>query len=207
MKRKTELELRKTPVQRRSQDLNEYILQAATRVLRKYGASGFTTNKVAEAAGISIGSFYQYYPNKESLLFNLHKIETQKTWLRMEEILNGAEKSHEERLLAVIEYFFQSEAEEKELRKSLSSAAVFFQKTDEFKSLELEIFQKAKSFLSDFLGENEENLQIKTEVFITVVKSLAEEVSGKNLSGEELKNWAKICYKMVVNFIKNEKFV
>lgn len=192
MKNKTELKLRKTPIQRRSQDLNEYILQAATRVLQKFGAEGFTTNKVAEAAGISIGSFYQYYPNKESLLFNLHGIETQKTWEKIEEILCNSDKSHRERLFSVIEYFFQTEAEETELRKSLNAAAVFYQKTDEFKSLEVQIFQRLKSFLGEFLNDAEDVLMMKTEVFITVTKSLAEEVTKKKISPDELKKWTNI---------------
>jgi AcrR family transcriptional regulator len=200
MKKKPELNLRKTPVQRRSHELHEYILQAATRVLQQFGAGGFTTNKVAEAAGISIGSFYQYYPNKESLLFNLHHLETQKTWKKMEEILSNAEKSHHERLFEVIEHFFQSESDETELRKSLNATAVFYQKTDEFKLLEMQIFQRVKSFLSEFITDQEDDLNVKTEVFITVTKSLAEEVTNKKLSKDELTKWINICYKIVSDF-------
>lgn len=44
------------------------ILEAAARVLETRGLEGFNTNRVAEAAGVSVGSLYQYFPNKAALL-------------------------------------------------------------------------------------------------------------------------------------------
>ena len=199
--KKVELNVRKTPVQRRSKNLNEFILQGATRVLRKYGANGFTTNKVAEETGISIGSFYQYYPNKESLLFELHKLEIERTWEAMRQILESEIGSPKEKLSQVVRYFFTTETEEKEMRKSLTSAAIFFQKTDEFKAIEAGIFQYLKSFLADFSIEKE-NLDNSTDVFITVIKSVAEEVSERNLSPKELEKWSDICCEMLFCYLK-----
>ncbi len=46
----------------------ETLLQATTRILRRDGLERLTTNRVAEVAGVSVGSLYQYFPNKESLL-------------------------------------------------------------------------------------------------------------------------------------------
>ena len=46
-------------------------MQATVRILPKVGSDGLTTRKVAELAGVSIGSFYQYFPNKDSLLATL----------------------------------------------------------------------------------------------------------------------------------------
>jgi AcrR family transcriptional regulator len=199
--KKIKLEVRKKPVQSRSKNLNEFILQGATRVLKKYGANGFTTNKVAEETGISIGSFYQYYPNKESLLFELHKIETEKTWAAMKQILEDEAFAEKERLNFVIRYFFETESEEKELRKSLNSAAVFFQKTQEFKGIEHDIFQYLRTFLEK-LPIEKASLDKSTDIFITLVKSLAEEVSERNLSAKELEDWSDICSKMLFCYLK-----
>jgi AcrR family transcriptional regulator len=71
MARKTAISPRKAPVQQRSEQTVGAIMAAAARVLTRDGAAGFTTNKVAEKAGVSIGSLYQYFPNKESILSEL----------------------------------------------------------------------------------------------------------------------------------------
>jgi AcrR family transcriptional regulator len=62
---------RKLPKQERSQATVEAILTATTRILTERGYDQFTTNRVAELAGVSIGSLYQYFPNKEALIFAL----------------------------------------------------------------------------------------------------------------------------------------
>ncbi|NRA24025.1 MAG: TetR/AcrR family transcriptional regulator [Oleispira sp.] len=59
---------RKSPKQSRSKVTVEAILQATTHILLAEGVQAFTTNHVAERAGVSIGSLYQYFPNKESLI-------------------------------------------------------------------------------------------------------------------------------------------
>jgi AcrR family transcriptional regulator len=62
---------RKQPSQERSKATVETILEATARVLVKRGYDGLTTNAVAIAAGVSIGSLYQYFPNKEALVAGL----------------------------------------------------------------------------------------------------------------------------------------
>jgi AcrR family transcriptional regulator len=69
--RKSASNPRKLPEQDRSRATVEAIVGAAARVLVKGGYDAFTTNRVAEKAGVSIGSLYQYFPNKESLLSEL----------------------------------------------------------------------------------------------------------------------------------------
>lgn len=59
---------RKRPRQSRSKETVESILGATARILVKHGFDGLTTNAVAEQAGVSIGSLYQYFPNKQSLV-------------------------------------------------------------------------------------------------------------------------------------------
>lgn len=60
--------MRKKPRQGRSRATVEAVIEAGARILSEQGWSGFTTNKVAEAAGVSIGSLYQYFPDKISLV-------------------------------------------------------------------------------------------------------------------------------------------
>jgi AcrR family transcriptional regulator len=62
------LEPRKSPVQARSTASVDAILQATLQVLLAVGKEQLTTTKVAARAGVSVGTLYQYFPNKSSLL-------------------------------------------------------------------------------------------------------------------------------------------
>ncbi|MBX3158430.1 MAG: TetR family transcriptional regulator [Deltaproteobacteria bacterium] len=68
MPRQVKTTPRKRPRQDRSKATVDTILAATARVLVKHGFDGLTTNAVAEHAGVSIGSLYQYFPNKEALV-------------------------------------------------------------------------------------------------------------------------------------------
>jgi AcrR family transcriptional regulator len=62
------LEPRKSPVQARSATTVEAILEATIQVLLQVGKERLTTTRVASRAGVSVGTLYQYFPNKSSLL-------------------------------------------------------------------------------------------------------------------------------------------
>lgn len=72
-KTKPKTSLRKSPKQRRSRELVDSVISAGTRILDSLGGDQFTTNKVAEIAGISIGSLYQYFPGKDAIFLKMIK--------------------------------------------------------------------------------------------------------------------------------------
>ncbi len=85
---------RKLPKQERSRDTVEVIVKATTRVLLKDGYEACTTNRVAAEAGVSIGSVYQYFPNKESLVMAVmerHQEELRETMVERLAQLAGAD--------------------------------------------------------------------------------------------------------------------
>jgi AcrR family transcriptional regulator len=73
MTKKPQEILRKAPSQARARATVGAILDAAARILTHEGYDALTTNRVAEVAGVSIGSLYQYFPNKEALIASLSK--------------------------------------------------------------------------------------------------------------------------------------
>ena len=62
---------RKLPKQARSEATVEAILEAAAQVFERHGYAAATTNRIAARAGVSIGSLYQYFPNKDAILVAL----------------------------------------------------------------------------------------------------------------------------------------
>ena len=68
----TNLEPRKIPQQRRSHEQVEKILAATRAILRERGAGAVTAVTIARDAGVSVGSFYQYFPNKKAVLIALY---------------------------------------------------------------------------------------------------------------------------------------
>lgn len=69
---------RKKPVQPRARETWDCILEAAAQVLEAQGPAGFNTNVVAERAGVSIGSLYQYFPGKDALVIALMRREKER---------------------------------------------------------------------------------------------------------------------------------
>lgn len=56
------------PVQDRSRQTVRFILEAAVQVFESHGIAGGTTARIAERAGVSVGTLYQYFPNKQAVL-------------------------------------------------------------------------------------------------------------------------------------------
>jgi len=81
---KTAIEPRKSPRQTRSQATVDAILDATARVLVERGHAATNTNLVAERAGVSVGSLYQYFPNKLALINALHARHSREMTLALE---------------------------------------------------------------------------------------------------------------------------
>ncbi|MDX7951769.1 TetR family transcriptional regulator [Lichenihabitans sp. Uapishka_5] len=140
---------RKKPKQARSSCLVTAILDAAAQVLAQEGAHRFTTARVAERAGVSIGSLYQYFPNKAAILFRLQSEEWQETSTMMRDILADAGQLPLDRLRALVHAFLSSECQEAKMRIALSDAAPLYRDAPEAQSKRAE----GDAMFSDFIEE------------------------------------------------------
>lgn len=130
-RRSRSISSRKQPQQARSTELVAAILDAAVQVLAKEGAQRFTTARVAERAGVSVGSLYQYFPNKAAILFRLQSDEWRHTSELLRGILADQTKPPPARLRALVHAFVRSECEEAAIRTALSDAAPLYRDAPE----------------------------------------------------------------------------
>ena len=94
---------RRIPRQSRAEETVSAILEAAAQVLEAGGLGGFTTNAVAERAGVSIGTLYQYFADKQALLRALAEREIRRALAAIATALRGnPQASGEQRVRAMV---------------------------------------------------------------------------------------------------------
>ena len=180
--------------------MNEIILEAAIRVLRRQGAVGFTTTRVAEAAGISVGSLYQYYPNKASLLFQIHEQEDERTWSEIVAILEETETPPRQRVVRAVDRFFETEGEEAELRRALQDAAVLYRDSPEFREHMSRVVARVRDFMNEVWPDRRvrgETLDFASRFVVVVISATAEEVTNRGAGRTELRKWSRACSAML----------
>lgn len=117
---------RTAPRQQRSRETYERVLDVAAEIFEKFGYAGTTTNKVAEAAGISIGTLYHYIPDKDALLYSLTERHLASgvdsvvsVFMRLRQEAPGLKES----LCAVISLMVQMHVDERHLHHLLYDSA------------------------------------------------------------------------------------
>jgi len=82
--------LRKTPSQTRAMRTVDTLFEAAARILASDGEAGFTTNKIAQRAGFSIGTLYQYFPSKEAIAVAMVRRQRERVMRELDAVLDRA---------------------------------------------------------------------------------------------------------------------
>jgi AcrR family transcriptional regulator len=182
---------RKRPRQARSERLVATILEAAIRVLAREGAQRFTTARVAETAGVSVGSLYQYFPNKESILFRLQTDEWRQTTALIDGILDDKTLEPLERLRAVVRAFFRSECEEAEMRTALSDAAPLYRDAPETQEHRKNGRRRTLTFMREVLpGVPVRERALASDLVMTTMSAIGKKVSEQGYARTEVERWA-----------------
>lgn len=193
---------RKKPRQTRSKELVADVLEAAIRVLLRDGGARFTTVRVAEEAGVSVGSLYQYFPNREALLFRLQADEWVDTWSLMEEILGDMRLAPRERLERAVLTFFRSEREEAPLRRALDEAGAPFRDAPEAEAIVARAVQSVRAFAAEAMpNASERERTSAAELVMTSLAALAERVTEGETTRREVDAWAKRSTEMYWSYL------
>jgi AcrR family transcriptional regulator len=132
----------------------EAILEATARVLVERGYAGTSTNLVAERAGVSVGSLYQYFPNKDALVTALHE----RHMRRMDQVFDDAfaridEMSFDEALTTIIEGLVESHRHEADVHQVLERQLAGHEDLDAHRDAEAGIAGRIVALLERYRGE------------------------------------------------------
>ncbi|MDR3471123.1 MAG: TetR/AcrR family transcriptional regulator [Devosia sp.] len=190
--------LRRQAKQQRAIATVDAIIEAATYILTHRGPGGFTTQKIVEKAGVNVASFYQYFPNKEAVLFHIVKLTWDRQLARLEPILRESGGSHAEKFKRFLREFFLIEAAEADLRRALRAAAIDLRETGEFQDLIETGRDLTRRFLEEAVGsQSAADLEFHINFIVLLTTSFAERTTDEGSSGELLLRQADLLADML----------
>lgn len=194
---------RKQPQQARSTDLVAAIMQAATQVLAKEGAQRFTTARVAEKAGVSVGSVYQYFPNKAAILFRLQSEEWRQTTDLLARILGDLNEPPFKRLRSLVHAFIRSECEEAGMRVALNDAAPLYRDAPEAREARARGEKIFKTFIKEVLPvASRETCALASDLLTTTLGAAGKDFSETPRTAAEIRRYANAMADMFCFYIE-----
>jgi len=193
---------RKQPRQARSTELVATILEAAVQVLAKEGARRFTTARVAEKAGVSVGSIYQYFPNKAAILFRLQSDEWRQTTDLLRGILEDASRPPLERLRALVHAFVRSECEEAQVRGALDDAAPLYRDAPEAQAARLSGTRTLRNFMLELMpGVPQDQRDLAGDLIASTLKQVGKAFSETPRTSAEIEAYADAMADMFAAYL------
>ncbi|MDO7469690.1 TetR/AcrR family transcriptional regulator [Acinetobacter baumannii] len=189
---------RKRPRQARSAATFEAILEAAARILESLGFAGFNTNVVAELAGVSIGSLYQYFPSKDALIVELIRRERAELSNRIVEAIKQHEAADlKEKLKLIIQAAVQHQLSRPQLARTLEFASELIGKDIEESKLQHEL----ETIISDlFIRSGISHAQLASQDVIALSKGM---INAAGIAGEsDLENLQQRVEKAVFGYLE-----
>ena len=195
---------RKRPQQARSTELVAAVLDAAVQVLAKEGAQRFTTARVAEKAGVSVGSLYQYFPNKAAILFRLQSDEWRQTTELLRGILEDASRPPLERLRTLVHAFIRSECDEAAVRVALDDAAPLYRDAPEALEARAAGARTVERFMQEALPDAPAATRaLAGDLITTTLSTVGKQFSESPRTPAEIETYAGAMADMLCAYLKD----
>jgi AcrR family transcriptional regulator len=202
-RRNPQISPRKQPQQARSTELVAIALEAAVQVLAKEGAQRFTMARVAERAGVSVGSLYQYFPNKAAILFRLQSEEWRQTAELLRGILEDVRKPPLERLRILVHAFIRSECDEARMRVALNDAAPLYRDAPEAQEVKTSGRRAVRAFMREALPEaSAATRALASELITTTLSTVGKQFSESPRSAAEIQAYAEAMADMFCAYLR-----
>lgn len=195
---------RKEPQQARSGELVAAVLKAAVQVLEREGAQRFTMARVAAKAGVSVGSLYQYFPNKAAVLFRIQSDEWRETRRLLRGILADTARPPLERLRALVHAFVRSECDEATVRIALADAAPLYRDAPEAREARAASASALDAFLREALPDVPPALRaLAVDLIGTTLSTVGKRFSERPRSPAEISRYSDALSDMLSAYLES----
>jgi len=197
---------RKSASQKRSQATVEILLDATARVLAREGYDRASTNRIAATAGVSVGSLYQYFPNKEALVATLVARHNREMLQLLRDALDKVASldlaaAMRELVRATVEAHMVDPA----LHKIFAEQVPRMGQLAEIEALQRETFLLIRAYLEERRSEiSVRDLDSATSICVTAVEALTHEfvIDKPQAPGCERERFIEEVTRLVVGYLQ-----
>lgn len=196
---------RRTPTQFRSKETVECILIAARELFVSLGFAGATTNKIAARAGVSIGSLYQYFPNKTTILMALFHLQFGAGLPRIEAAIRGlaeSERTVREGLKHLVEEVVAMHEISPGLRDILLTE---IQRIPQMKSAAAEAHKRSVAITADVLrrlkGIRRGDIELMATILVECVEAHSHWIVSSGVTGNKRKDVVNEVVELLYRYI------
>lgn len=179
------LNARKRPQQARSTVTVDAIFEATIQVLLAEGIHRLTTTRVAQRAGVSVGTMYQYFPHKQALLYALNERYLDRLAERVEETcskLHG--KSTGEMVTGLVEVYWRAKTERSDVTRVLYSSAVELDNAALIEGFAMRMDRATSAMLVTAPNARYANVDLVINTLLSVIFGTVRNVFERNMPRE-----------------------
>lgn len=194
---------RKTPKQARSKFMVTSILDATARVLVEFGFSRISTNRVAERAGVSVGSLYQYFPSREALVAGVGRRYAEEKRAHLESLLENSGGDMRANITKIVNAIEQAQGADPALTYALVREVPKLGELDWREEVEARSHKLAVSFLTKHAPEIRQDINQQAAAFVIAksIEGVMTALTQANLSKSKIKSIKAEFVEMLVRFL------
>ncbi len=179
------LNARKKPRQARSAVTVDAIFEATIQVLLVEGVHRLTTTRVAQRAGVSVGTMYQYFPHKQALLYALNERYLDRLAERVEETCSNLHgKSTADMVTALVAVYWHAKTERSDVTRVLYSSAVELDNERLVEAFASRMDRATSAMLITAPTANYANLELVNNTLLSVIFGTVRNVFERNMPAE-----------------------
>jgi AcrR family transcriptional regulator len=197
------LKARKKPRQARSQSTLDAIFEATIQVLLSEGIHRLTTTRVADRAGVSVGTMYQYFPHKLALLYALNERYLDLVAERVEEACRAQHGAPAEAMVdALVTAYWQAKTERSDVTRALYNSAVELDNQALIDAFAARMDAATIAMLKSAPNAGYENIDLVNITILSVIFGTVRNVFERNLPASEQVAIRQQLVKMCLSYLE-----